>query len=141
MGWHVAADAVVLWRPRTSWRKLTRQFYCYGTGRGHTQIGAADFVYNIRNLLLIAVSASAAFWTPWAFLLLLGLVAYFYVYTFHDKALQIAAKSRARLAYPLTLSVMWVVIFSNLAGYLRGSLERLVNRPRYRQRMEAYLSG
>ena len=135
-----AGDAIVHWRPRGSIRAIARQFYRYGTGRGHTQIGAPDFAYNLRNLVLMVVSFATAFFTPWALLAAALLAAYFYVWTFHDKALRIARSTRAWRAYPLCLLVMWVVMFSNLAGYLVGSWQRRRNQERYRDRMEAYLS-
>jgi glycosyltransferase involved in cell wall biosynthesis len=41
--WKFAPQAIVEWRPRGTLLEVGRQFFRYGTGRGHTQIGAADF--------------------------------------------------------------------------------------------------
>ena len=139
--WHVAEDAVVLWRPRTSLRSVAKQFYNYGTGRGHTQIGAPGFVYNLRNLACCALMAGLTAVTPWAFAGLAFLVVYFYVWTFHRKAIRVARAARQWRAYPLCLLIMWVVLFTHLAGYLRGSWQRWRDRDGFRGRMEAYLAG
>jgi hypothetical protein len=138
--WHFAGEAVVFWRPRTSFRKLARQFYCYGTGRGHTQLGAPDFRYNIRNVLMLAVALSCTLFTPWAVPVALALFAYFFVWTFHQKAMQIVRHTGKDRAYPLTLLIMWVVMISNLTGYLRGSWQRLRHAEQFRKKMELYLS-
>ena len=140
-GWRFAGDAVVLWRPRTGFRKLAKQFYYYGTGRGHTQIGASDFRYNLRNVLLFALAVSCSFHTRWAAPVALALFAYFFVWTFHRKAMQIVCRTGRSRAYPLTLLIMWVVMIANLAGYLQGSWQRLRRADLFRKRMELYLSA
>lgn len=139
--WHFAVDAVVFWRPRTSFRKLARQFYCYGTGRGQTQIGAADFVYNLRNLLVFLLATSCLLLSSWVLPIALALFVYFYVWTFHGKAAQIARRTGSLRAYPLTLAVMWAVLLSNLAGYLRGSWQRWRDEETFRTQMDRYLAA
>ncbi len=141
VGWRFVGDAIVHWRPRGSLRAIARQFYNYGTGRGHTRIGASGFAYNLRNALLITVIAGLCFLTNWAILALVFLLGYFYVWTFHHKAVRIARRTRRLLAYPLCLCVMWVVLTSNLVGYLVGSWQRWRDSDRYRHRMEAYLAS
>lgn len=138
-GWHFASGAVVFWRPRTNFRKLARQFYCYGTGRGHTQIGAADFLYNLRNLLLFLLSMSCSLISSWVIPIAVSLFAYFYVWTFNQKAAAIARRTGSVQAYPLTLAVMWVVMLSNLAGYLRGSWQRWRDTKIFRSQLDQYL--
>lgn len=140
-GWRFAGDALVHWRPRTGFYKLARQFYFYGTGRGHTQIGAADFLYNLRNVLLFLLAVSCSFSTRWAAPIALSLFLYFFVWAFHRKAMKIVHRTGHVRAYPLTLAVMWVVMLSNLAGYLRGSWQRLRRANHFRKRMELYLAA
>lgn len=137
--WRFVQDAVVYWRPRGSLRSVARQFYNYGTGRGHTQIGAADFAYNLRNLLIVLAAAGLCLVTPWAIPGLISLGGYFYVWTFHHQAVRIARHTGRSRAYPLCLCVMCVVLLANLAGYLVGSWQRRRDRERYRGRMEAYM--
>ncbi len=139
VGWRFAADAIVHWRPRPSLRGIAKQFYNYGTGRGHTQIGASGFAYNLRNIALLLTMTGLCFVTEWAIPALLSLVIYFYGWTFHGKAMRIARRTRRLAAYPLCFVVMWVVLSSNLAGYLVGSWQRWRDRGRYRDRMKAYV--
>ena len=79
--------------------------------------------------------------TPWAMPVLLGLLSYFYVWTFHRKAARIMRRTGRRSAYALCLAVMWVVLWSNLTGYMVGSWQRWRGRKRYRKQMETYLAG
>ena len=138
--WRFAGDAVVHWRPRGSFRSIAKQFYHYGTGRGHTQIDAASFAYNLRNLALTAGAVAACFLSTWALAVLLPMIGYFYVWTFHHKALRIARKTNRRIAYPLCLCVMWVVLVSNVGGYLVGSWQRWRHQEQYCDRLDAYLA-
>lgn len=137
--WVFAAQAIVHWRPRTSWRGLARQFYNYGTGRGHTQIGRSDFLYNLRNLALTFTLAFGSLFSAWFLPFLLGQMLYHYVWAFHRKSLRIAQRTRQVIAYPLSLGIHWVVLTSHLAGFLMGSFQRWRDKPRYRSAMEGHL--
>jgi glycosyltransferase involved in cell wall biosynthesis len=141
VGWRFACDAVVHWRPRRSLRAVAKQFYLYGTGRGHTQIGASGFAYNLRNLVLVAGVAACGFISNWALVGVVGLLLYFYVWTFHRKALRVARRAERLVAYPICLLVMWIVLASNTAGYVVGTWQRYRQDERYRHRMDAYLAG
>ncbi|RME38880.1 MAG: hypothetical protein D6788_06540 [Planctomycetota bacterium] len=139
-GWRFVPDAIVSWRPRSSLRSIARQFYNYGTGRGHTQIDAPAFRYNLRNALLLWASVVVGLVTPWAWIAVASLFAYFYVFAFHAKARRIARRTGRPIAYPLSLAVIWLVMFAHLGGYLVGSYQRWRRRDRFRDRMEAYLA-
>lgn len=139
--WEFAGDAIVDWRPRSSLRAIAKQFFNYGTGRGHTRIGAADFLYNVRNIALLIVLASLCFLTEWAVLGLAWAFAYFYVWTFHPKAVRIARRTGKLEAYPLCLLVLWVVLFSHLTGFLVGVWQRYRDRERFEQSIEAYMAN
>jgi len=140
VGWRFAGDAIVHWRPRSTLRSVARQFYGYGTGRGHTQIGAADFAYNLRNMLLVAALIGLSIAIPWAVASLILLAGYFYVWTFHPKAARIARRTQSWRAYPLCVFILCVVLFSNTAGYVVGSFQRWRNQRAYQQQMKAYLA-
>lgn len=139
--WRTAPTAIVHWRPRCTFRSLARQFYCYGTGRGHTQIGAPDFRYNLRNLALLGVTAAAALAVPALWLPTVAMTTYFYGWTFHAKAMRVTRRTGNRKAYILCFAVMWTVLFTNLAGYLVGSLQRLCNARRYSFPIRSYMAG
>lgn len=140
VNWKTAAGAVVHWRPRCTYKSLARQFYGYGTGRGHTQIGAADFQYNLRNAGLLVAVAIAALMIPMVWGIAAALAVYFYVWTFHGKALRISRRLQNRKAYFLTFAVLWTVLVSNMTGYVVGSLQRLCHARRYILPIRSYLA-
>ena len=131
--------AVVHWRPRTSLRSIARQFYNYGTGRGHTQIGASDFLYNLRNALIVAGLSIACFWHAAAYAALAAAVVYFYFWSFHHKAVRIVRRIGRIAAYPVCLLVMWIVLFANTLGYIVGTWQRTFAPTEYRDPMAGYL--
>ncbi len=141
VSWRLAGDALVHWRPRSTIRGLVKQFYFYGTGRGHTQIGAADFAYNARNLAFLLLGCCLSFVSMWALPWTVAAFLYFYVWTFHGKAVRIALRTGRMLAYPMTLLVMWIVMFSNLTGYLVGSWQRWRSRGQMGEAMMTYLAA
>jgi succinoglycan biosynthesis protein ExoA len=138
--WAFAGDAVVHWRPRTTLRSIARQFYLYGRGRGHTQIEAGCYFYHLRNAALMLMLGLAGFGFPPLWGLVGLLAAYFYIWTFHGKAIRVARRIGRRAAYGVALVVCWVVLSSSTAGYVVGSLQRLRRRAVYRDRMEEYLA-
>jgi len=138
--WRFAGGAVVHWRPRGSLRSIATQFYRYGTGRGHTQIDAASFLYNLRNLVMTGLAGALCLVTPWAAPAFWLLAGYFYLWAFHDKASRIVDRTQRWVAYPTCLVVMWVILVSHLAGYLVGSWQWRRDRGRFQHRMEAYLA-
>jgi len=138
--WRFAPEAVVLWRPRSSLRSIARQFYNYGTGRGHTQIDAESFRFNLRNAALTMASLCACLFTPWAILSTMFFLFYFYVVAFHAKSMRVAQRLNRGVAYPVCLVVMWVVVASNTAGFVVGTFQRVTDDERYRKRMAGYLA-
>jgi len=139
--WKFAGDAVVHWRPRTSLRKIARQFYCYGTGRGHTQIDAVSFRYNLRNVAVSSATAVACLWTPWFLLPLVAELAYFYIWTFHGKARRIMKRCECRMAYPLALVVLWTVLVFNTLGYVVGATQRRLKPRQYAEPLNTYMAN
>jgi len=139
--WKFAGDAVVHWRPRTCLRKIAKQFYHYGTGRGHTQIDAPSFRYNLRNVAVAIATAIACLWTPWFALPLVAELSYFYVWTFHEKARRIMERSERRIAYPLALVVLWTVMAFNTLGYVVGTTQRRLQPKRYAEPLRAYMAN
>ncbi|MGB0716154.1 MAG: glycosyltransferase [Phycisphaerae bacterium] len=133
-------DAVVDWRPRKTWRGLSKQFYNYGTGRGQTQMGAENFRYNIRNFLLLFASLLLGISNPWAFPFAAVIFAYFYVYAFHPRAWRIVNKTQTVHAYPLTMAILWVIQVTHTTGYLVGTWQRMRNKERFAVQTAEYLS-
>lgn len=139
--WRFVQNAVVVWRPRTSLRSVARQFYRYGTGRGHTQIDAAGFRYQLRNIAILTAAMVGCVFTPWALPVFAALFAYFFVASRHGIARRAACQLRRPVAYPLSILVLFIVTLANTAGYLVGTWQRRRDRWRYALRMELYLHG
>ncbi|UCE58485.1 MAG: glycosyltransferase [Phycisphaerales bacterium] len=137
----IVRDAAVHWRPRSTLTGIYRQFRFYATWRGHTQLDAEAIHFNIRNLTVCLILLLAAIWFSVAWALFLAAFAYFYIYSFHDKARRVAAKLGTWKAYPLSIVVHWAIVLGGISGYLKASWQRLRDRERYQSRMEAYLAG
>jgi glycosyltransferase involved in cell wall biosynthesis len=67
--------AIVLWRPRETWRALARQRINFSRGNARVGIGTSGYLINLRvhSLILLLLLAS-----PWQPLTLLGALATFY---------------------------------------------------------------
>lgn len=120
VNWAFAKDAVVDWRPRTSFRSLARQFYAYGTGRGQTGIDAAGYRYNIRNLTIVAASILAWPVTWWAGVITAALSLYFGWWAHHGLARRVGQRLHASRAYFCCIAVMNVVMVAGACGYVAG---------------------
>ena len=138
--WRFAAGAIAHWRPRGSLRAVARQFYLYGTGRGHTQIDAASFRYNLRNVAILAALCLSGIALPWLWAMGAAWVVYCYVLPFHRRAARIARATGRWSAYPLTFVVMWIVLFSNLLGFIVGTVQRRWRRDSIAIPLERYMS-
>lgn len=129
--WAFAKDAIVDWRPRTSFRALARQFYAYGTGRGQTGIDAAGYRYNIRNLALVAASFLAWPINWWASAITTALALYFGWWAHHGLSRRVAQRLQSFRAYFVCIAVMNVVTMAGACGYVVGWW-RSRNRPQAR---------
>lgn len=138
--WRFARDAVVHWRPRGTLRSIARQFYLYGTGRGHTRIDAESFHYNLRNVVILAAVALAGFAAPWLWAVGAAWAVYCYVFPFHRRAARIARATGRRSAYPLTFLVMWFVLFPNLVGFVVGTVQRRRRKDVIQVPLERYMA-
>jgi len=141
VAWHSCTDAIVWWRPRRTLRSIARQFYNYGTGRGHTQIGAGGFAYNVRNVLIVSLAIGASLVNYWAIPVLLFCLGYFFVWTFHHRAARVSRHIGRAAAYPLCLIVLATVCLSSTVGYLIGSWQRWRDRERFERGIDAYLAA
>jgi glycosyltransferase involved in cell wall biosynthesis len=139
--WVCATEAVVYWRPRGTIRSLARQFRFYGTSAGHTQIQAESCRYNIRNVLLILLSGLAGIYWPGGWMVMVGLVFYFYGYACHGKSVRVMRSVGGWRGYFVSHLVQWVVTISDAVGYVSGSVDRLLDPERYEAGLARYLSS
>jgi cellulose synthase/poly-beta-1,6-N-acetylglucosamine synthase-like glycosyltransferase len=150
---HVAEGAVVRWRPRTTWRDIARQFYNYGTGRGHTRIGQEDFVYHLRSLILVCMAFAFSCLDSRILPIALILAVYFLGWAFHDRAAQVLRHVRTstmdgfgqrtpwRRAYFVAQLVLLTVCVSGTLGFVVGAWQRWRDRERFDRALFRYMEG
>src|SRR5581483_10565415 len=58
-------EAVVRWRPRSSWKGVFRQHFNYGRGNGRIGLGLIGYVINLQyHMLFFSLLALALVWPP-----------------------------------------------------------------------------
>lgn len=133
-----ASDAIVHWRPRETWRALARQRFNFARGNARIGFGLGGYrknlVYHVAVLLPLLL---AVLWPP---LLLLGALAAIQHTRLHlwSQARSAAARSQLPGMHWRVLAVMEFVRLVSLGGFLRGRLDRLVDR-RFVSRQEAWM--
>ena len=103
---------------------------------------AGSSLYNIRNLLVMAAMIAAACLADWGAWMLPAIAAafgYFYVHTYHRRSSRVMAAIGDWRAYFLALAVQWTIVISDAYGYIVGSLQRLLDRRRYRDGLAEYM--
>lgn len=121
-----ARDAIVRWRPRETWKALARQRFNFARGNARVGIGLQGYQINLRAhaLIVFCLLGSLAFWP----LLFLGLA----LFTRHVRTRlwpqALAACGEDAGMRWRVVTVMEFVRLINIAGYLRGRLDRRQDR-------------
>ena len=121
-------EAIVSWRPRSSWRALAKQRVNFARGNGRVGIGTQGYSVNLRyHLAMLAPLIGSIVW-PW--LLPLTVVPIFVhvrrnLWSQAAKAAAVSGKARMRWR---VLLVMEFVRLAGLWGFFRGRLDRLLDR-------------
>ncbi|AMK76407.1 MULTISPECIES: glycosyltransferase [Methylomonas] len=138
----LAQNAVVSWRPRPNFKKLAKQYYLYGRGTG--RIGKTDLkavFYHLRNHILWMLTFLLGFVIPWAWLAMLGVLAFIYISLIAPviKELQDDGLGSPGLYWYVPIIVMIRSFYNNL-GQLYGYWEYEKVEP-FKKNLELYLSG
>lgn len=121
---HFARDALVSWRPRSSWKGLLRQYFNYARGNGRIGLGRAGYLLQLRTHALAALCLLLALQWP----LLLGVAAgvlgrfvarYLWPQARHARTVT----GRSDMLWR-TLLVMEAVRLAGMAGFIAGWLDR-----------------
>lgn len=133
-----APDSIVYWRPRSTWRKLARQFFLYGRGNGRIGEGnvGASF-YHLRNHLVWLLSLPLGFVFPWAWLITLFTIGFIYrntVLPTLNWVRQEVSDKRREFYVP---AIVFLRSFFNNLGFLYGAWE-YKNNPVYKDRLRLY---
>lgn len=117
-------EAVVRWRPRSTWQGLLRQHFNYARGNGRVGLGLYGYLINLQyHALFLALLALSAWWP----LLLLGgaLALAQHVRRNLLGQAQRAYQTTGRLkVFWLTLAAMEAVRLAAIAGFVCGRVDR-----------------
>jgi glycosyltransferase involved in cell wall biosynthesis len=118
-------DAVVTWRPRSTWRALAKQRINFARGNGRVGIGTQGYAVNLKyHLAMLAPLIGGAIW-PWLLpITLIPIYAHAQrnLWTQAGKAARISGKSGMRWRI---LLVMEFVRLAGLCGFFLGRWDRL----------------
>lgn len=117
-------DAIVRWRPRTTWRSLFRQYFNYARGNGRIGAAISGYAKNLRNhALFLSFLAGALAWWP----SILGAVVVAVVHVrsnFWRQARYAQDKSGDRSIFWRVLVIMEFVRLAGMAGFIAGRWDR-----------------
>lgn len=117
-------EAIVRWRPRSSWKGLVKQHFNYGRGNGRIGLGLSGYRVNLQYHALAAMLLVAGFAWPLAWPLAVLVIAQ------HARANLAQQASHARQItgrasmFWRTVAVMEAVRLASLAGFLAGRWDR-----------------
>jgi len=134
-------EAIVYWRPRTSWRAFARQFFIYGVGSGRTGGFSAGYWYTIRQHLVTTLLVVLAIVEPWAWIAVGLWQAYYLIFSLAPQARQVKRKLGSLKAGLLALVLIEVRRLAGATGFLIGTVQRWTRPGRYRRPQREYMSG
>jgi hypothetical protein len=118
-------DAIVRWRPRSTWRRLARQRFGFSRGNARVGMGTQGYLTNIKyHLAILLPLAVSPIWPPAAWFSLAPLFLHIRRHLWTQSAL--AAKHTG--SYAMLWRVLTVMAFVRLIGvfgYLFGRWDRL----------------
>ncbi|MDD5578644.1 MAG: glycosyltransferase [Methylobacter sp.] len=134
-------NAIVLWRPRNSLRKIAKMFFLYGKGNGRIVWGdIKGTLYWLRNHALLWISVISGFFYPalWIGTILIGLYLYRLIsYPSLVKIRKIDKDWRREIFIPL---ITYIRNLSTNLGYLSGFIEYKKN-PIFKEKLDKYLAN
>ena len=132
--------AIVLWRPRSSLKKIAKMFFLYGKGNGRIVWGDINgTLYWLRNHALLWLSFLSGFFYPvlWIGTILIGLYLYRLIsYPSLVKIRKIDKDWRREILIPL---ITYIRNLSTNLGYLYGFWEYKKN-PIFKEKLDKYLA-
>ncbi len=120
-----ARDAIVRWRPRTTWRALARQRFNFARCNAQAGIGTQGYVINMKFHAAIVAPLALGLVSPWLMLLSLYPLSQHLGHNLLPQAKRAAQKSERPGMKLRVLLVMEFVRLVGMAGFLLGRLDRL----------------
>lgn len=133
-----AKDAIVRWRPRTTWRALAKQRFNFARCNAQAGIGTQGYIINIKYHAAILVPLLLGWVSPWLMLLSVYPLSQHVRQNLLPQARQAAEKNNRPEMKWYVLSVMEFVRLVGIAGFLAGRLDRLTSK-KYKQSQKAWM--
>jgi arylsulfatase A-like enzyme len=121
-------EAIVRWRPRSTWRGLFRQHFNYARGNGRIGMGFVGYWVTFQYFALAAACLVAGIVWPIAALGAPLVLAQHARRNLWQQAARAARVTGRRKILWLSLGVMEVVRIAGLTGFIAGRLDRLRDR-------------
>jgi arylsulfatase A-like enzyme/GT2 family glycosyltransferase len=131
-------EAIVHWRPRETWRNLAKQRFNFSRGNARVGIANPGYLTNIRfhGAALVLLIAALQWW-PLALAAMVVMSEHVRRHLW-DQALQGARLSGERGMLLRILAVMEFVRLVNIAGFIAGKMDRLLD-PSFRARQREWM--
>jgi glycosyltransferase involved in cell wall biosynthesis len=133
-----AKDAIVRWRPRTSWRALAKQRFNFARCNAQAGIGTQGYIINIKYHAAILVPLFLGLLSPWLMLLSVYPLTQHLRQNLLPQAREAAVKSNKPEMKWYVLSVMEFVRLVGIAGFMVGRLDRLASN-KYIENQKAWM--
>lgn len=131
-------DAIVHWRPRTTWRALAKQRFNFARGNARVGISMAGYWKNIRIHLLVFLPLFAIPVFPAASLVsILALVWHIRRHLWDQAKAATLGRDDGHMRWRVLLVMEWVRL-SGMAGFIMGRLDR-IRDPMFIQAQEAWM--
>lgn len=122
-----ARDAIVRWRPRSSWAALAKQRFNFARCNARAGIGTSGYIVNLKYHLAILLPLLLGFISPWLMLL----SVYPLVQHVRNNLLPQAAEASRKAGKPgmkwRVLAIMEFVRLVGMAGFLAGRWDRMTD--------------
>jgi len=123
-----AKKAIVKWRPRETYSAVAKQHFNYARGNGRVGIGTDGYLLNIKYHSLILFFLLLSFIWPIAGI---GFGYFLFVYIKHflwPQAKKTSEQSNKPYMLYRILLIMELMRLAGMAGFIRGKLDRMLDR-------------
>jgi len=123
-----AKKAIVKWRPRETWKAVSKQHFTYARGNGRVGIGTSGYLLNIKSHSLILLFFVLSFIWP-ASIIICGYFLYSHIKHFlWQQAKKTSEQAEHPNLFTQIILIMELMRIAGMFGFLRGKLDRLFDR-------------
>ena len=123
-----AKNAFVKWRPRETWKALAKQRFNFARGNARVGIGTQGYLINIQYHGLILLFLSLSIIWPWMLAISICPLFLHVKNNLWSQAKKASLKSTRSHIFWRVLFVMEFVRLIGIAGFIRGRLDRLLDK-------------